>query len=97
MKSVVMVCPECDGFGVSRVAGGPKHIALVCGECEGSGKKTFYFKPFTARRERKGIKWVVGRSIATALGFGPFAGPRISYGEFLAGKLPQPDAPQVLK
>lgn len=97
MKAIDIECSECRGTGVFRVRTAPKGLGIICGECNGTGKKTFEYKPFTSRRRRKDIDQVTKVSANLGgLGFGPLSGPRISYSEFLSGKMPE-DAIKIVK
>lgn len=89
MKSVITQCSKCSGYGVRREPEAPKGVGVVCDECKGTGKTRLWYKPFTKRRARQGIKQVTELSSGLgAIGFGSTAGPRISYEEFLNGKMP---------
>jgi hypothetical protein len=89
MKSIVIRCRDCDGFGIHRVPRPKKGLGTICQTCEGSGKETFSYKPFTGLRTRKGIEKVTKPSSGLgAIGFGVFAGPTIPYSDFLDGKVP---------
>jgi hypothetical protein len=89
-KSVKIVCQAgCGGTGVYMGFCEPRRIAVVCTGCDGTGCQTFYYKPFTKRINRKGVKEVRnsrGNFILT--GVGP-TGSSITYEQFKKGAKPK--------
>lgn len=89
MKSIVTECSKCGGTGICRDHRDPKGLGLVCGSCEGKGGRTIHYRPFNRRKKKAGIEQVARPSAALgAIGVGASSGPRISYQEFLDGKMP---------
>jgi hypothetical protein len=87
-QTVLTQCDECGGTGLYQgMCEGPG-IAVVCVRCDGTGCRKISYIPFTARKERRGVK-VVKRSAGTFIvtGVGP-RGDGITYAEFKQGKMP---------
>ena len=87
MGSIYYECGDCRGTGVySGMCEGPGH-AVVCLGCGGEGMAEFKYKVFTGRKRAKGIKTVSlsrGTFIVTGVGS---KGEKVSYKDFLDGKL----------
>ena len=85
--TVKAVCKACDGTGLySGMCEGEGH-AVVCLGCDGTGCEEITYTPFETRRITKTIRTVSlskGRFILTGVGS---KGEKVSYQEFLAGKL----------
>lgn len=89
MAKIQVECGSCSGTGLYRGMAEPRGVAVVCISCNGTGCADLEYKPFTARRERSDVQFV-GRTQGTFI-LGPM-GPgkdRVTYAEFLAGKLPK--------
>jgi hypothetical protein len=86
-KTIKAVCSSCRGTGVySGMCEGNGH-AVVCLNCDGTGCEKITYIPFKKRRMKQGIDTVSiskGRFILTGVGS---VGEKVSYKEFLAGKL----------
>lgn len=87
MKTIKSECADCSGTGVySGMCEGKGH-AVICLGCDGTGNALITYKPFSGRKKTRGIKTVSlsrGRFILTGVGS---VGEKVSYKEFLAGKL----------
>jgi len=64
MKSIEIECSSCGGTGVYCGMFEPN----VCVDCSGTGKEIIYYKPFTKKKEKKGVKevYVSGEKFASA-------------------------------
>ncbi|MFZ2621298.1 MAG: hypothetical protein WAX37_02205 [Minisyncoccia bacterium] len=88
MKSIDIECADCKGSGVRREPYLAKGLGFVCEKCHGSGKVTLRYKPFNKRRKRDDVDSVIPLSAGlNAIGLGTESGSRISYTEFLNGKM----------
>jgi len=89
--SKVVVDAECNACGATGVYHGfceAKGEAVVCLRCGGTGCAKVYYVPFTARRNRRGIKTVRRlRGGFLATGVGPTGG-EVTYAQFKKGQMP---------
>jgi len=59
-KSKIEVeCSACKATGLYCGFAEPKGTAVVCRQCGGTGKKTLRGTPFTCRKRRRNVKWVM--------------------------------------
>lgn len=87
-------CSACGGTGIYVGYEEPKGVGVVCLNCDGTGKHVIEYIPFTGRKSRKGIEFVqlsAGNFMLT--GQGPI-GKKISYKDFLKGKMPKEIKPR---
>ena len=83
-------CRSCGGTGLYQGFAEPPETAVVCLGCEGTGceKHEISYTPFEKRKRKRGVKWVLqSRGTLIVTGVGP-TGERISYSDFLNGKMP---------
>jgi len=82
-------CSSCQGTGLYCGFAEPKGTAVICLKCEGTGCLELSYKPFTQRKEKRGIKTVSfsrGSFIFSGVGA---TGSSITYEEFSKGKMPK--------
>ena len=87
MVEAEVECTDCGGTGVYRGFAEPNGIAVVCLVCKGTGCKTIRYTPFKTRKIRDGVKYVQKSAGSFVLSCGP-VGSKISYNDFLNGKMP---------
>ena len=58
MESIELECVSCGGTGLYVGFGERNGVAVVCKACDGTGKEILQYKPFTKRRNRKGVATV---------------------------------------
>jgi hypothetical protein len=58
LHKVHIECPECRGTGLYVGFMEAKGDAVICVRCGGTGRQEIYIKPYTGRKERRGIKRV---------------------------------------
>jgi hypothetical protein len=86
--TVEVECKDCGGTGLYQGFAEPQDTAVVCLSCGGTGCAKLTYTPFTQRREKRGVSWVMrSRGSFIATGVGP-AGGKISYQEFQSGRMP---------
>ena len=82
MEKIKEECPDCSGTGLySGMCEGPGK-AVICISCEGKGWRYHFYKIFTSRKRRNGIKEINysrGNFIATGVGA---VGKTMTYQEF---------------
>lgn len=81
-------CGACSGTGLYSGFAEPKGVAVVCLQCNGTGCHEISYIPFICRKPKANIKTVQLSRGSFILSCGP-AGRRITYAEFIAGKIPE--------
>ena len=70
MKSIETECSSCGGTGVYCGMCEAKGTGVVCIDCSGTGKDIIYYKPFTKKKGKKGVKevYISGGKLITMAG-----------------------------
>lgn len=88
IEKIKTECIKCNGTGLYIGFAEPKGTAVVCMQCTGTGCDEINFKPFTRRKDRRGIQ-KISQSRGSFLGTGVgTTGKYITYQEFKQGKMP---------
>ena len=83
-KEVFIICPACEGFGLTLSE--DQSFYCACASCEGTGKETLTYTPFTGRKEPREHKEVYVPRTKTKIPYKKFKKERDPSKYFRQGK-----------